>query len=47
LPSSSGSKGGAWGDWWKEKKRNNQDLLWFAENGSMDEVKRLLDPAQL
>jgi len=23
LPNSSGSKGGAWGDWWKEKKRNN------------------------
>jgi len=47
LPNSSSSKtgGGAWGDWWKDKKRNNQDLLWVSENGNLDEVKRLLDPA--
>ena len=47
LPASSGGKGGAWGDWWKDKKRNNQDLLWASENGNLDEVKRLMDPSQL
>lgn len=31
-----------WGDWWKEKKRNNQDLLWAAENGNIEDVRRLL-----
>lgn len=42
------SKGqGAWGDWWKDKKRNNQDLLWAAENGNLEEVRKLLDKALL
>jgi hypothetical protein len=48
LPSSSSAKGGnAWGDWWKQKKRNNQDLLWASENGNLEEVKKLMDPNQL
>lgn len=48
LPSSSSSKGGnAWSDWWKQKKRNNQDLLWASENGNLEEVKKLMDPNQL
>ena len=42
-----GGKSNAWGDWWKQKKRNNQDLLWAAENGNLEEVRKLLDPNQL
>ena len=30
-------------DWWKKKKRNNQDMLFAAEYGELEEVKRLLD----
>lgn len=33
----------AWSDWWKDKRKNDQDFLAAAENGSLDEVKRLLD----
>ena len=40
TPSSSNK---AWSDWWKEKRRNNQDFLLAAEAGNIDEVKRLLN----
>lgn len=42
---STGNK--AWGDWWKQKHQNNQDYLIAAENGVVDEVKRLLDKEKL
>lgn len=39
--------GKAWEGWWKQKKRNDQDLLIAAENGDIKEVSRLLDKGQL
>lgn len=37
----------AWDEWWKQKKRNDQDLLIAAENGDVNEVRRLLDKSKL
>lgn len=37
----------AWSDWWRDKKRNNQDLLLSAEVGNVEDVVRLLDKTQL
>ena len=37
----------AWGDWWKQKRGNNQDFLFAAEYGNLDELKRLLDKEKL
>ena len=42
-PKTQASKGSAWSDWWRDKKRNNHDLLWAAESGNVEEVRRLLD----
>lgn len=33
----------AWSDWWRDKKRNNQELLLSAEIGEVEAVARLLD----
>lgn len=30
-------------EWWKKKRRNNQDLLFAAEYGDINEVKSLVD----
>jgi len=30
-------------EWWKEKRKNNQYLLYAAEEGNLDEFIRLLD----
>lgn len=46
IPSGS-SHTKAWGDWWKQKRQNNQDYLIAAENGHLDEVIKLLDVAAL
>jgi len=37
----------AWNDWWKEKRKNEQDFLAAAENGNLEEVRKLLNPAVL
>ena len=37
----------AWSDWWKQKHQNNQDYLIAAENGNVDEIRRLLDKEKL
>lgn len=34
----------AWSDWWRNKRRNNQDFLIAAENGDLALIRRLLDP---
>jgi len=33
----------AWTDWWKQKKKNNLDLMSAAGNGDVAEIKRLLN----
>lgn len=33
----------AWSDWWKDKRKNDQDFLASAENGDLKELRRLLD----
>ena len=38
---SNGNK--AWSDWWKDKRRNNQDFLLAAEAGNIEEIKKLLN----
>lgn len=35
----------AWQEWWKQKRRNNQDYLTASESGDIKEVIRLLDEA--
>lgn len=37
-----GGDGKAWSNWWKEKRRNNNDFLIAAENGELEKVKKLL-----
>lgn len=43
----SSSSGKAWSSWYKTKRAHNQDLLWAAEYGNLDEVRRLLDKSVL
>lgn len=33
-----------WGNFWKEKKANNQEFLVAAETGDIETLKQLLDP---
>ena len=32
-----------WGDWWKEKTKSNQELMWAAEVGDLNKLKKYLD----
>lgn len=33
----------AWGDWWKQKKKSQQEFLWAAESGDLPMLKKYLD----
>jgi len=30
-----------WDNWWKDRRRNNQDFLFAAENGNLEELIKL------
>ena len=32
-----------WGDWWREKKKSQQEFLWAAESGDLPKLKKYLD----
>ena len=37
----------AWGDWWKEKKKSNQEFLLAAEVGDLEKLKKLMDGVKM
>jgi hypothetical protein len=37
----------AWTEWWKDKRKNDQDFLAAAENGNLAEVKKLLNKKEM
>jgi len=43
LNTTSGSSSRAWSDWWRQKHTNNQNFLLAAEEGDLDEVRKLLN----
>ena len=40
------TKAKPWANLWKEKRQNNQDYLLAAEEGNMEQMLELLDPAK-
>jgi len=38
---------GGWGDWWKEKKKNNDEFLFAAERGDLEKLKKYLSPEKM
>lgn len=32
-----------WGDWWRMKKKNDQEFLWAAESGEIEKLRKHLD----
>lgn len=40
-------KGGAWQDWWKDKRNNNHQYLLAAENGDLSTIKKLLNKSAM
>ena len=40
---STSNRQSCWGDWWKMKKKNDQEFLWAAESGELDKLKKYLD----
>jgi len=37
----------AWGDWWKIKKKNNQEFLWAVESCDIEKMKKFLSPEKM
>ena len=37
------TRSSCWGDWWRMKKKNDQEYLWAAESGELDKLKRYID----
>jgi hypothetical protein len=41
------SRQSGWGDWWRLKKKNDQDFLWAAESGNLEKVRKYLNKDQM
>ena len=39
--------GGAWGTWWKDKRKNNDKYLIAAEKGDLEQLKKLLSEKEM
>lgn len=39
-------KASAWASFWKQKRRNDQDFVFAAEDGNLDKMKKLLFPVE-
>lgn len=39
--------GSAWGDWWKQKKKSNQEFLWAAEVGDIAKLKKYISKEEM
>jgi ankyrin repeat protein len=41
------SRQSGWADWWKLKKKSDQDFLWAAESGNLQNVRKYLNKDQM
>ena len=41
--SSKSIRSSAWSEWWRNKKKSDQDYMWAAECGDLEKLKKFLD----